>query len=72
MSGSVPAEFAFGLVLLGLAAVLWRYLLHAFRRQPLPLLLRSEMAAPLSTVVEVALLAFGCAALIDATAKFLP
>jgi hypothetical protein len=72
MFGSIPAEFTFGLVLLALAAVLWRFLLRAFRRQPLPLLLRSEMAAPLSTVVEVGLLAFGCAALIDATAKLLP
>lgn len=72
MFGSYQAEFVVGLAILAVAALLWRYLLSAFRRVPVPLFLRSNMAAELSTVAEIALLAFGVAALIDATVKALP
>jgi hypothetical protein len=72
MFGSYQVELVFGLAILAAAALLWRYLLSAFRRVPPPLLLRSSMAAELSTVLEVALLAFGCAALIDVAVKVLP
>jgi hypothetical protein len=72
MLGSYQAEFVIGLAILGVAALLWRYLLSAFRRVPVPYLLRSNMAAELSTVFEIALLAFGVAALIDATVKAIP
>lgn len=69
MFGSYQVEFVAGLAILGTAAILWRYLLHAFRKQPVPLLLRSNMAAELSAVLEIALAAFGAAALIDAAVK---
>jgi hypothetical protein len=72
MLGSYQVEFVAGLAILAVAALLWRYLLFAFRRVPVPLLLRSNMAAEFSTVLEIALLAFGCAALIDAVVKALP
>ena len=69
MFGSYSFEFAVGVVFLCIAAALWFYLLRAFRRTPLPAVLRPAMAAELSTVLEIALLAFGFAALIDAAAK---
>lgn len=69
MFGSYQFEFVAGLAILGIAALLWRYLLTAFRKAPPPLLLRSGMAAELSAVLEIALLAFGTAALIDAAVK---
>ena len=72
MLGSYQVEFLVGFAILGVAALLWRYLLSAFRRVPPPLFLRSNMAAELSTVLEIALFAFGVAALIDATVKALP
>jgi len=72
MLGSYQAEFVLGLAILAVAALLWRYLLFAFRRVPVPFLLRSGMAAELSAVLEIALLAFGCAALIDAAVKAIP
>lgn len=69
MFGSYQAEFIAGLAILGAAAFLWRYLLTAYRKVPPPLLLRSDMAAELSAVLEIALVAFGVAALIDAAVK---
>lgn len=69
MFGSSFAEFGLGITFLVAAGVLWRYLLHTFRHEPLPLLFRGEMAAELSAVLEIALLAFGAAALIDAAVK---
>jgi hypothetical protein len=72
MLGSYQVEFVAGLAILAAAALLWRYLLSAFRRVPVPFLLRSSMAAELSAVLEIALLAFGVAALIDAAVKALP
>jgi tellurite resistance protein TehA-like permease len=69
MFGSYYAEIAVGLGFLAAAVLLLRYLHYAFRHEPLPLLLRGDMAAQLSAVLEVALLAFGAAALIDAAAK---
>jgi len=72
MFGSYQVEFVIGLAILAVAVLLWRYLLSAFRRVPVPYILRSTMAAELSTVLEIALLAFGVAALIDAAVKALP
>lgn len=72
MFGSYYTEIAVGLGFLVAAALLLRYLHYAFRHEPLPLLLRGDMAAQLSAVLEVALLAFGAAALIDAAAKAIP
>ena len=69
MFGSYFAEFGLGIAFLIAAVVLWRYLLHVYRHEPLPFLFRAEMAAELSAVIEIALLAFGAAALIDAIAK---
>lgn len=69
MIGSYYTEIALGLGFLAAAVLLLRYLHYAFRHEPLPLLLRGDMAAQLSAVLEVALLAFGAAALIDAAAK---
>jgi len=69
MFGSSFAEFGVGIAFLVAAALLWRYLLHAFRKQPLPAVFRAEMAGELSAVAEVALLAFGTAAVIDAAVK---
>ena len=71
MFGSYYVEFVAGLCFLAVAVLLWRYLLNAFRHEPLPFFLRSEMAAEISTVLEIALLAFGAAALIDGAAKAL-
>jgi len=65
-------ELLLGLAMLVAAVILWRYLLKAFRRQPPPFFLRFDMAAQLSVVVEIALLVFGLAALIDAGVKILP
>ncbi|MGD1880220.1 MAG: hypothetical protein ACFB13_22300 [Kiloniellaceae bacterium] len=70
MFGSYSVEFAVGLIVLCTAGALWVYLLRAFQRTPLPALLRPAMAAELSAVLEIALLAFGLAALIDGAAKF--
>ncbi|GAB4353131.1 MAG: hypothetical protein Kow00114_02180 [Kiloniellaceae bacterium] len=72
MFGSYYAEFAIGLGFLAAAALLLRYFYHAFRHKPVPLLLRGDMVAELSAVLEVALVAFGVAALIDAAAKAIP
>lgn len=69
MFGSYYAEIAVGFGFLAAAAFLLRYLHQAFRHEPVPLLLRGDMAAQLSAVLEVALFAFGAAALIDAAAK---
>jgi hypothetical protein len=69
MFGSSFAEFGLGVGFLVAAVLLWRYLLHAFRQQPLPFVFRAEMAGELSAVLEIALLAFGAAALIDAAVK---
>lgn len=65
-------ELVVGLAFLAAAAILWRYLLHAFRRERPPFLLRTNMAAEVSTVLEIALLAFGVAALIDFAVKAIP
>jgi hypothetical protein len=72
MFGSYYLELAVGLAFLGVAAVLWGYLLRAFRRKPLPALLSYGMAGEISTIVEVALLAFGTVATIDALARAIP
>ena len=69
MFGSSYFEIGTGVVVLVLAGALWRFLLYAFRRQPAPVFLRSAMAAEVSTVLEIALLAFGGAYLIDGLAK---
>lgn len=69
MFGSYQVEFIAGLAILAAAVIIWRYLLTAFRKVPLPLLLRADMAAEISAVVEIALLAFGVTALIDAAVK---
>ena len=71
MFGSYYVELGFGLAFLCIAAGLWRYLLYAFRRVPVPALFRNSMAAELSTVMEIALLAFGTAFVIDAAVKVL-
>jgi len=69
MFGSYYTEIGVGLAFLAAAVLLLSYLHHAFRHEPVPLLLRGDMAAQLSAVLEVALLAFGAAALIDAATK---
>lgn len=54
-------ELAIGLTAVLLGAALWRSLLFAFRRQPIPLLLRSNFAEELSTVTVIGFLAVGAA-----------
>lgn len=65
-------ELAIGLTAIALAAALWRYLVYAFRRIPVPFFLRSGMAAELSAVLEIALLAVGLAYVVDGLAKMIP
>lgn len=72
MFGSYYAELALGVVFLAVAVGFWLLLLRIFRRPVTPVLFRSTMAAELSTVLEIALLAFGTAAVIDAVAKAIP
>jgi len=72
MFGSYYAEFALGLVFLAVAAGFWVMLLRIFRHPVVPVVFRGTMAAELLTVLEIALLAFGLAALIDAVAKAIP
>ena len=72
MFGSYYLELAVGLAILGFAAALWLYLLRAYRRAVVPSLLRSDMAAQLSAVAEIALLALGTAYVIDAVIRAIP
>ena len=74
MFGSYYAEFALGLVLLAAAAGFWVLLLRLFRSPavPVPGPFRGDMAAQLSTIFEIALLAFGLAAVFDAAVKMIP
>jgi cytoskeletal protein RodZ len=72
MFGSYYLELAVGVAILGLAGVLWFYLLRASRSAVVPSLLRSDTAAQLSAVVEIVLLAFGTAYVIDALVRAIP
>ncbi len=72
MFGSYYAEFALGLVFLAVAAGFWVLLLRIFRRPVVPAPFRGEMAAQISTVLEIALLAFGLAAMLDAAVHLIP
>lgn len=72
MFGSYQVELAIGLAAIIIAVVLWRYLLRAFRRVPVPFLLRSDMAAEVSAVVEIALLSIGFAYLVKGLAEMIP
>lgn len=69
MFGSIYLELLIGLCLLGLVAVSWVYLLRASRRPVPPLILRSNFGGEVAAISEIALLAFGIAAIIDFLAK---
>ena len=69
MFGSVYLELVFGLGLLGLAVVSWVFLMRASRRPVPPLILRSSFGGEITTISEVALVAFGLAAIIDFLSK---
>lgn len=62
---------AIGLAAIVLGAALWRALLFAFRRQPIPFLLRSNFAEELSTVTVIGFLAVGAAYLVTGLAAVL-
>jgi hypothetical protein len=72
MFGSYYAEFALGLMLLAVAAGLWVLLLRLFRRPAGPGPFRGEMAAQISTIFEIALLAFGLTTIFDAAVHMIP
>jgi len=72
MFGSYFLELAAGASILVVAVFLWRYLLQAFRRSPLPVLLRPAMAAEMSTILEIALLALGTSFVIDGLVHAIP
>lgn len=72
MFGSYFIELIAGIAVLALAALLWPVLLRAFRREPVPAFLRPALAAEISIVFEVALVAVGVSLLIDGVAKAIP
>jgi hypothetical protein len=72
MFGSYYAEFALGLVFLAVAAGFWVLLLRIFHRPVVPAPFRGEMVAQISTVLEITLLAFGVAAILDALVNIIP
>ncbi len=69
MFGSVYLELILGLCLFGLAVGSWILLMRASRRPVPPLILRSNFGAEVTTISEVALVAFGLAAIIDFLSK---
>ncbi len=69
MFGSVYLELILGLALFGLAIGSWILLMRASRRPVPPLILRSNFGAEVTTISEVALVAFGLAAIIDFLSK---
>lgn len=62
-------ELVSGVALLGLAAFSWTYLMRASRRPVPPMILRSSFGGEVVSISEVALLAFGIAAIIDFLSK---
>ena len=69
MLGSLYLELLTGLALLAFVAVSWVYLLRASRRPVPPFILRSNFGGEVAAISEIALLAFGVAAVIDFFAK---
>lgn len=69
MFGLAYLELVLGLVLLGLAIGSWIFLMRASRRPVPPLILRSSFGGEVTTISEVALVAFGVAAIIDFLSK---
>lgn len=62
-------ELAIGLAAIVLGTALWRSLLFAFRRQPIPFILRSNFAEEFSTVTVIGFLAVGAAFLVTGFAR---